>query len=49
MKRGHEDFEKIDTAMFEVKYLKKWTLFFCQIGFVFFLMSCRSTSKTTLT
>ena len=34
--------EKLDMTMFEVKYLEKWTSVFCEIGFVFFLISCRS-------
>ena len=34
--------------MFGVKYLKKWTSVFCEIGFVFFLISCRLTSNSFL-
>ena len=41
MERSYEDFEKLDMAMFGVKYLKKWTSVFCEVWFVFFLISNR--------
>ena len=40
--------EKLDMAMFGVKYLKKWTSVFCEIGVVFFLISSRLTSSSVL-
>ena len=40
-----EILKKLDMTMFGVKYLKKWTPFFCEIGFVFFLLSYRLISS----
>ena len=40
--------KQLDMAMFGVKYLKKWTSVFFEIGLVFFLISCILTSNSFL-
>ena len=48
MERCQKDFEKLDMTKFEAKYTEKWTSVFYQIGFVFFLISCRLTLNSFL-
>ena len=45
--RCQEDFEKTQHGhVWGVKYPEKWTSVFCEIGVVFFLISCTLTSNS---